>query len=50
MLLKGEHRSFDNVKLDLTLRIKMLEYARRVEWYEATDSSPHEPEPNVSWL
>ena len=51
VLLKGECRSFDNVKLDLMRRIKMLEYALRVERYEATDSSPqHEPESDVSWL
>ncbi|PCH38704.1 WD40 repeat-like protein [Wolfiporia cocos MD-104 SS10] len=30
-LLEGERRSFDNVKLDLMRRIKMLEYALRVE-------------------
>ena len=49
-LLRGTHCSFDNVKLDLMRRIKMLEYALRVERYEATDSSPHEPEPDVLWL
>ena len=32
-LLEGERRSFDNVKLDLMRRIKMLEYALRVERY-----------------
>lgn len=30
-LLEGERRSFDNVKLDLMRRIKMLEYALRLE-------------------
>ncbi len=30
-LLEGERRSFENVKLDLMRRIKMLEYALRVE-------------------
>ncbi|KAH9951500.1 WD40 repeat-like protein [Amylocystis lapponica] len=30
-LLEGERRSFDNVKLDLMRRIKMLEYALRME-------------------
>lgn len=30
-LLEGERRSFDNVKLDHMRRIKMLEYALRVE-------------------
>ena len=34
-LLEGERRSFDNVKLDLMRRIKMLEYALRVERYAA---------------
>ena len=32
-MLEGERRSFDNVKLDLMRRIKMLEYALRVERY-----------------
>jgi len=32
-LLEGERRSFENVKLDLMRRIKMLEYALRVERY-----------------
>ena len=51
VLLEGECRSFDNVKLNLMRRIKMLEYALRVERYEATVSFPrHEPEPDVSWL
>ena len=30
-LLEGERRSFENVKLDLMRRIKMLEYALRME-------------------
>ncbi|KAF8321420.1 WD40-repeat-containing domain protein [Cantharellus anzutake] len=30
-LLEGERRSFENIKLDLMRRIKMLEYALRVE-------------------
>ncbi|KAG6874318.1 hypothetical protein C0995_001543 [Termitomyces sp. Mi166 len=30
-LLEGERRSFDNIKLDLMRRIKMLEYALRME-------------------
>ncbi|KAG6832732.1 hypothetical protein H0H92_012304 [Tricholoma furcatifolium] len=30
-LLEGERRSFDNIKLDLVRRIKMLEYALRME-------------------
>ena len=30
-LLEGERRSFDNIKVDLMRRIKMLEYALRVE-------------------
>jgi hypothetical protein len=30
-LLEGERRSFDNVKVDLMRRIKMLEYALRME-------------------
>lgn len=30
-LLEGERRSFENVKVDLMRRIKMLEYALRVE-------------------
>jgi striatin 1/3/4 len=30
-LLEGERRSFDNVKLDLMRRIKMLEFALRME-------------------
>lgn len=30
-LLEGERRSFENVKLDFMRRIKMLEYALRVE-------------------
>lgn len=32
-LLEGERRSFENVKLDLMRRIKMLEYALRMERY-----------------
>ena len=32
-LLEGERRSFENVKLDFMRRIKMLEYALRVERY-----------------
>ena len=40
MLLEGECRSFDNVKLNLMRRIKMLEYALHVERYEATNSPP----------
>ena len=31
--MEGERRSFENVKLDLMRRIKMLEYALRVERY-----------------
>lgn len=38
-LLEGERRSFDNVKLDLMRRIKMLEYALRVERYVGFCSS-----------
>jgi hypothetical protein len=30
-LLEGERRSFDNVKVDLMRRIKMLEFALRME-------------------
>lgn len=30
-LLEGEKRSFDNVKLDLMRRIKMLEFVLRME-------------------
>lgn len=30
-LLEGERRSFENVKVDLMRRIKMLEYALRME-------------------
>jgi hypothetical protein len=30
-LLEGERRSFENIKVDLMRRIKMLEYALRVE-------------------
>ena len=30
-MLEGERRSFENVKLDLMRRIKMLEYALRME-------------------
>lgn len=30
-LLEGERRSFENIKLDLMRRIKMLEYALRME-------------------
>ncbi|KAG6836614.1 hypothetical protein H0H93_006035 [Arthromyces matolae] len=30
-LLEGERRSFDNIKLDLIRRVKMLEYALRME-------------------
>lgn len=32
-LLEGERRSFESVKIDLMRRIKMLEYALRVERY-----------------
>lgn len=30
-LLEGERRSFENIRLDLARRIKMLEYALRME-------------------
>lgn len=30
-LLEGERRSFENIKVDLMRRIKMLEYALRIE-------------------
>lgn len=32
-LLEGERRSFENIKVDLMRRIKMLEYALRIERY-----------------
>ncbi|KAI6019608.1 WD40-repeat-containing domain protein [Pisolithus orientalis] len=38
-LLEGERRSFENVKLDLMRRIKMLEYALRMERYALFISS-----------
>lgn len=38
-LLEGERRSFENVKLDLMRRIKMLEYALRMERYVVCLSS-----------
>jgi len=44
-LLEGERRSFENVKLDLMRRIKMLEYALRMERsvysFFLHDFSPH---------
>lgn len=40
-LLEGERRSFDNVKLDLMRRIKMLEYALRVERYVFLHDPPN---------
>ncbi|KIY43704.1 WD40 repeat-like protein [Fistulina hepatica ATCC 64428] len=43
-LLEGERRSFDNVKLDLMKRIKMLEYALRMERSkQLSQSSPSIP-------
>lgn len=39
-LLEGERRSFENVKLDLMRRIKMLEYALRME---RSGAMPHIP-------
>ena len=36
-LLEGERRSFENIKLDFMRRIKMLEYALRME--RSVDSS-----------
>jgi striatin 1/3/4 len=30
-LLEGERRSFENIKIDLLRRVKMMEYALRVE-------------------
>ncbi|KDQ60581.1 hypothetical protein JAAARDRAFT_31547 [Jaapia argillacea MUCL 33604] len=38
-LLEGERRSFENVKVDLVRRIKMLEYALRVERSKQLTSS-----------
>lgn len=38
-LLEGERRSFENVKLDLMRRIKMLEYALRLERSVSTGSA-----------
>jgi striatin 1/3/4 len=38
-LLEGERRSFENIKVDLMRRIKMLEYALRVERFVPTRSS-----------
>jgi hypothetical protein len=32
-LLEGERRSFENIKIDLLRRVKMMEYALRVERY-----------------
>jgi striatin 1/3/4 len=37
--LEGERRSFENVKLDLMRRIKMLEYALRMERFELGGNS-----------
>jgi hypothetical protein len=34
-LLEGERRSFENVKIDLLRRVKMMEYALRMERYDA---------------
>ncbi|TCD68234.1 hypothetical protein EIP91_011303 [Steccherinum ochraceum] len=42
-LLEGERRSFDNVKLDLMRRIKMLEYALRVERSKQLTQAPSVP-------
>ena len=38
-LLEGERRSFENIKVDLMRRIKMLEYALRVERFVPVLSS-----------
>ncbi|KAH9966499.1 WD40-repeat-containing domain protein [Russula dissimulans] len=41
-LLEGERRSFENIKVDLMRRIKMLEYALRVERSKQfSQSAPH---------
>lgn len=41
-LLEGERRSFENIKVDLMRRIKMLEYALRVErTKQLSQSGPH---------
>ncbi|KZO99513.1 WD40 repeat-like protein [Calocera viscosa TUFC12733] len=42
-LLEGERRSFDNVKLDLVRRIKMLEYALKSERTKQASSAPAIP-------
>ncbi|KZT56509.1 WD40 repeat-like protein [Calocera cornea HHB12733] len=42
-LLEGERRSFDNVKLDLVRRIKMLEYALKAERTKQASSAPAIP-------
>lgn len=48
-LLEGERRSFENVKLDLMRRIKMLEYALRVERSkQLTQSSSQGVQPTKS--
>ena len=39
-LLEGERRSFENVKLDLMRRIKMLEYALRMERFVPSPPVP----------
>ncbi|KAI0818800.1 WD40-repeat-containing domain protein [Irpex lacteus] len=44
-LLEGERRSFDNVKLDLMRRIKMLEYALRVERTKQLNQPPSQSVP-----
>ncbi|KAF8919545.1 WD40-repeat-containing domain protein [Mucidula mucida] len=47
-LLEGERRSFENVKLDLMRRIKMLEYALRMERSKQLTTSTSQPAPTKS--
>ncbi|KAH8814514.1 WD40 repeat-like protein [Flagelloscypha sp. PMI_526] len=47
-LLEGERRSFENVKLDLMRRIKMLEYALRVERSKQLNPAPAAKLPAIS--
>lgn len=39
-LLEGERRSFENTRMDLLRRIKMLEFALRMERYEISTNVP----------
>ncbi|TFK54848.1 WD40 repeat-like protein [Heliocybe sulcata] len=47
-LLEGERRSFDNVKVDLMRRIKMLEYALRMERSKQLSQPSSAPAPKAA--